>query len=69
MRINFTTHFQTPKRGSKFAHSLDVLSRGKQSLSVDLKQKEGVSIVRRLCRSADVFIEPFRPGNDKHVSY
>ena len=29
---------------------------------MDLKKKEGTNIVRRLCCSADVLLEPYRPG-------
>lgn len=42
--------------------STDRLGRGKLSIAIDLKQKEGAEIVQKLCRSADVLIEPFRPG-------
>jgi hypothetical protein len=38
------------------------MSRGKKSVSVDLKQPEGVNLVRKLCSRADVVIEPFRKG-------
>ena len=39
-----------------------VTARGKHSLAVDLKQPDGLQVVRKLCRQADVLIEPFRPG-------
>jgi alpha-methylacyl-CoA racemase len=39
-----------------------VLRRGRRSIVVDLKQADGVEIVLRLCRDADVLIEGFRPG-------
>lgn len=54
---------QTPAKNQHKVISLDTLSRGKRSISVNLKQKEGVSVVKRLTSSADVLIEPFRPGN------
>ncbi|XP_014672563.1 PREDICTED: alpha-methylacyl-CoA racemase-like, partial [Priapulus caudatus] len=41
---------------------LDRLCRGKYSIAVDLKQPDGVAVVRRLCKTADVLIEPYRPG-------
>ncbi|XP_037080072.1 alpha-methylacyl-CoA racemase-like isoform X2 [Pollicipes pollicipes] len=41
---------------------MDRLARGKRSVSVNLKHKEGAQVVRRLCRGADVLLEPFRPG-------
>lgn len=37
-------------------------SRNKKSLGLDLKSKEGQSIVRRLLKDADVLVENFRPG-------
>lgn len=40
----------------------DRLGRGKMSVAIDLKQKEGPKVVRALCKNADVLIEPFRPG-------
>jgi alpha-methylacyl-CoA racemase len=36
--------------------------RGKRSLRVNLKTKEGVGILRRLIQRFDVLIEPYRPG-------
>lgn len=44
------------------APNIDRLSRGKQSVVVDLKRKEGADIVKRLCQTADVLLEPYRPG-------
>ena len=38
------------------------LNAGKRSLAVDIRQPEGADIVRALARTADVFIENFRPG-------
>ena len=40
----------------------DVTGRGKRSIALNLKDPEGVRIVKNLCRSSDVLIEPFRPG-------
>lgn len=40
----------------------DVTARGKRSIAVNLKKPEGRGILQRLCGSADVVIEPFRPG-------
>ena len=37
-------------------------NRGKRSIAVNLKSPEGIGIVRRLARGADVFAENFRPG-------
>ena len=38
------------------------LNAGKRSLAVDIRTPEGAQIVRDLARTADVFIENFRPG-------
>jgi crotonobetainyl-CoA:carnitine CoA-transferase CaiB-like acyl-CoA transferase len=38
------------------------LNRGKESIAVDLKSAEGVSIVRRLIDRADVFVQNLAPG-------
>eukprot|EP00088_Acartia_fossae_P070410 TRINITY_DN9426_c0_g1_i3.p1 TRINITY_DN9426_c0_g1~~TRINITY_DN9426_c0_g1_i3.p1 ORF type:complete len:377 (-),score=73.00 TRINITY_DN9426_c0_g1_i3:244-1374(-) len=40
----------------------DVTARGKRSIALDLKKKEGVDIVRDLSKKHDILIEPFRPG-------
>jgi len=37
-------------------------NRNKRSLCVDIKAKEGLEIVRKLVRSADVLVQNFRPG-------
>lgn len=42
--------------------SLDVMSHGKRMLSINLKTKEGVKLVKKLSDSSDVFLDPFRPG-------
>jgi len=42
--------------------SANRLSRGKMSLAVNLKKKEGPPVLRRLCNNADVLIEPYRVG-------
>ncbi len=37
-------------------------SRGKRSITINLKSAEGVEVARRLCAWADVFVHNFRPG-------
>ncbi|MFT7220390.1 MAG: crotonobetainyl-CoA:carnitine CoA-transferase CaiB-like acyl-CoA transferase [Candidatus Azotimanducaceae bacterium] len=37
-------------------------NRGKRSLCIDLKKADGISIVREMVKTADVFIQNFRPG-------
>jgi len=41
---------------------LDLLNRGKRTLSVDLKAPAGVTFARRLVACSDALIEGFRPG-------
>ena len=38
------------------------LNRGKRSMSIDLKKKQGADIVRSLVREYDIVLEQFRPG-------
>jgi len=40
----------------------DFLSRGRRSVAIDLKKKEGLEALLRLVEKADVLIEGFRPG-------
>ena len=51
-------------RIDKFGDALapDRLARGKKSIQINLKTSIGVEIVKKLSRSSDVLIEPFRPG-------
>ena len=37
-------------------------ARNKQSVTINLKEKEGQEIVRRLAKNADILVENFRPG-------
>jgi crotonobetainyl-CoA:carnitine CoA-transferase CaiB-like acyl-CoA transferase len=39
-----------------------VYNRGKRSLCLDMKHKEGIAIAKRLAKASDVLIEGFRPG-------
>lgn len=41
---------------------LNVMNRGRRSIAVDLKSKEGIEVVLRLISKADGLIEGFRPG-------
>jgi alpha-methylacyl-CoA racemase len=42
--------------------AVDVMSRGRRSVAVDLKRPSGVDLVLRLAERADVLIEGYRPG-------
>src|SRR4029434_94237 len=50
-----------PFTGGESAYCLCV-NRNKKGVTVDLKSKEGVALLRRLAEHADVLIENFRPG-------
>ncbi|XP_054034683.1 alpha-methylacyl-CoA racemase [Dryobates pubescens] len=47
---------------TRSAATSDVQARGKRSLALDLKRPSGAAVLKRLCRAADVLIEPFRHG-------
>ena len=40
----------------------DRLSHDKESIAINLKEKKGIEIVKKLTSNADVLIEPFRKG-------
>ncbi|MBW8470289.1 MAG: CoA transferase [Thiobacillus sp.] len=44
------------------ARRSDVLSRGRESIALDLKRTESIEVALRLIERADVLIEGFRPG-------
>ncbi|MEL7688386.1 CaiB/BaiF CoA-transferase family protein [Citromicrobium bathyomarinum] len=48
--------------GSQPVSTKDVLARGRKSIALDLKAKQGIALARKLCASADGLIEGFRPG-------
>jgi crotonobetainyl-CoA:carnitine CoA-transferase CaiB-like acyl-CoA transferase len=43
------------------------INRGKQSAAIDLKHPDGLALVKRLARSADVLVENFRPGTAERL--
>jgi len=53
-----------PGPAGRHGHSAQFLAvnRGKRSLTVDLKQTEGVAVLRRLATTADVFVQNYGPG-------
>jgi alpha-methylacyl-CoA racemase len=50
-----------------YGHRIDRMSRGKRSIAIDLKQVEGVNVLKRMCSAADVLLDPYRPGNTVHM--
>ncbi|XP_022522218.1 alpha-methylacyl-CoA racemase [Astyanax mexicanus] len=47
---------------TKVAMAVDTLARGKQSVALNLKNPEGLAVLKRLCLQSDVVLEPFRKG-------
>lgn len=43
-------------------NQIDVLRSGKRTISLNLKQPKSIEIMKKLCKQADVIIEPYRPG-------
>src|SRR5438105_15860511 len=48
---------------------LYVLSRGRGSITIDLKQAEGTDTLLRLVERADVLLEGFRPGVAERLGF
>ena len=44
------------------ATTYETMNRSKRSLALDLKQAQGVEVLKELVRDADVFLENYRPG-------
>ncbi len=55
------TRAQGNRRGGLSAQFLN-LNRNKRSIAIDLKSTKGVDLLKRLCASADVLVQNFRPG-------
>lgn len=54
-----------PIRGAPEAPNVmeqNPFDRGKRSIRVNLKEPEGIGLVREMLRRADVLVEPYRPG-------
>ncbi|MCU1373974.1 MAG: hypothetical protein JWO68_1260 [Actinomycetia bacterium] len=58
IRVHRTS--EVPGQALPFVYS--EYNRGRRSIAVDLKQPEGVEVVKALVESADAFVEAFRPG-------
>ncbi len=48
--------------GTDLKQTRDVSARGKKSVVLNLKQREGVETLLRMVENADVLIDPYRPG-------
>ncbi|NUM52912.1 MAG: CoA transferase [Candidatus Hydrogenedentes bacterium] len=59
-RGDYVREFLPFKGDQSYMHL--VLNRNKRSMTLNLKSPEGVEILRRLVRDADVLVEGFRPG-------
>ncbi|HVW42775.1 MAG TPA: CoA transferase [Amycolatopsis sp.] len=55
--IRFTDHMVNGKSGYFLG-----INRGKRGMTLDLRTAEGRDVALRMCRSADVLLENFRPG-------
>ena len=53
---------RSPTSGAKPDPTRDPLARGKRSIGLNLKDARGVEVLLKLLTTADVLIEPFRPG-------
>jgi len=51
-----------PGAASALDPARDILARSRKSVTVDLKQPQGIAVVRDLVKSADGLVEGFRPG-------
>jgi crotonobetainyl-CoA:carnitine CoA-transferase CaiB-like acyl-CoA transferase len=49
-------------RNGEFSSMYLALNRNKRSISIDLKHADGVALVHRMARRADVVLENFKPG-------
>jgi len=53
---------RSPTAGSRPDPVRDVLARGKRSIGINLRDPRGVDVLLRLLDTADVLIDPYRPG-------
>jgi len=51
-----------PEAAPGVSASFLAVNRGKRGITLDLKQPEGVSVLKRLVATADVLVENYRPG-------
>jgi formyl-CoA transferase len=64
MRKIFKTENQPPEQDSP---AFQAANRGKRSLCIDLKDENGLNVIRRVASQCDVIVENFRPGVAKRL--
>ena len=57
-----TTRAQGPFAGNGLSFAFTMVNRNKRSVTLNLKDRRGLEIARRLAVEADIFLENFRPG-------
>ncbi|KAI0138840.1 alpha-methylacyl-CoA racemase [Pestalotiopsis sp. NC0098] len=62
LRIDRVIAGKTHTPGVKPPPTDDMLVRNKSSIAVDLKSADGVNLIKELAKTADIIIDPFRPG-------
>ncbi|MCU1429502.1 MAG: putative acyl-CoA transferase/carnitine dehydratase [Actinomycetia bacterium] len=62
VRVDRATDVATGSGVTGFVSPYSVVDRGRRSIGVDLKHRDGAAVVLRLCEQADVLLEGFRPG-------
>ncbi|KAI0124229.1 alpha-methylacyl-CoA racemase [Xylariales sp. AK1849] len=62
LRIDRAIPNKTHTPGATAPPTEDMLTRHKSSIAVDLKSPTGVGLIKELAKTADVIIDPFRPG-------
>ncbi|KAI1342107.1 CoA-transferase family III domain-containing protein [Xylariaceae sp. FL0016] len=62
LRIDRAVPGQTHTTGVKGPPTGDMLTRHKSSIAVDLKSPRGIALIKQLASTADIIIDPYRPG-------
>lgn len=62
LRIDRAIPNQTHDPSQTVPPTNDILARRKSSIAVDLKSPSGVALIKKIVVSADILIDPFRPG-------
>ncbi|KAH7033005.1 alpha-methylacyl-CoA racemase [Microdochium trichocladiopsis] len=62
LRIDRAVPGKTHTAGKQGPLTPDMLARFKSSIAVNLKSPSGIALIKELAKTADVIIDPFRPG-------